>query len=237
MNNTEELVLAHRILANEGVLDAFGHASIRHPDNPEHFVIPRSLGPELVTQDDLQTFTVATNERVAGNPAAPYAERAIHAAIYAARPDVLAVCHNHSPSIIPFGVTGVPLRPIFHMAGLLGTQVPVWDPADEFGDTDLLVRSLDQGRSLARTLGARRVVLMRGHGAAVAGASLREVVMACVYMEHNARLQLQALSLGQPIRYLSDGEIEATWGWQLSDFALARAWGSWAQRAQRGTRA
>ena len=237
MSPLQDLVLANRILANEGVLDAFGHASLRHPDNPEHFVIPRSLGPELVTQDDLQTFTVATNERVAGHPAAPYAERAIHAAIYAARPDVLAVCHNHSPSVIPFGVTGVPLRPLFHMAGLLGTQVPVWDPADEFGDTDLLVRSLDQGRSLARALGARRVVLMRGHGAAVAGGGLREVVMACVYMEHNARLQLQALSLGQPVRYLSDAEIEATWRWQLSDFALDRAWGTWAHRVARGAQA
>jgi HCOMODA/2-hydroxy-3-carboxy-muconic semialdehyde decarboxylase len=237
MNNTEELVLAHHVLANEGVLDAFGHVSLRCPDDPEQFVIPRSLGPELVGEDDLQTFSVATNEQVAGHPAAPYAERAIHAAIYAARPDVLAVCHNHSPSVIPFGVTGVRLRPIFHMAGLLGPEVPVWEPADEFGDTDLLVRSLDQGRSLARVLGARRVVLMRGHGAAVAGASLREVVMACVYMEHNARLQLQALSLGQPVRYLSDGEIAATWGWLPSEFALDRAWGTWAHRVRRRAQA
>src|SRR5262249_60035326 len=119
---------------------------------------------------------------------------------------VKAICHNHAPSVIPFSVTAVPLRPIFHMGALLGGAVPKWDIADEFGDTDMLVRTVEQGRSLARALGPRRVVLMRGHGSAVAGGHLREIVMACVYMEQNARLQAQALALGD-VPYLDGGEI------------------------------
>jgi HCOMODA/2-hydroxy-3-carboxy-muconic semialdehyde decarboxylase len=223
-----ELVLANRILAQHGVVDAFGHVSVRDPTEPGHYLISRSLGPERVTEADLQRFTL-DGQQVGGHPAAPYAERAIHGAIYAARPDVLAVCHNHSPSVIPFGVTGVPLRPVFHMAGLLGTSVPVWDAQDEFGDTDMLVRSLEQGASLARTLGARRVALMRGHGSVVAGAALREVVITAVYMEVNARLQMQALGLGE-VRYLTDGEIERTAGWWSSPLAIERAWNTWAAR-------
>ena len=197
----EELVLANRILANEGVVDAFGHVSVRHPDEPSHYVIARSLGPELVTAADLQRFTLE-GEQIGGDTRRAYAERAIHGAIYEARPDVLAVCHNHAPSTIPFGVTGLPLRPIFHMASLLGSEIPVWDIADEFGETDMLVRAMDQGRSLARTLGRRRVAQMRGYGSVVAGRTLREVVTTCVYLEQNARLHIQSTALGQ-IRYLS----------------------------------
>ncbi len=222
------LALANRILAQHGVVDAFGHVSVRHPAEPGHYLISRSLGPERVTEADLQRFTL-DGQQVGGHPGPAYAERAIHGAIYAARPDVLAVCHNHSPSVIPFGVTGVALRPIYHMAGLLGTEVPVWDAQDEFGDTDMLVRTLEQGASLARTLGGRRVALMRGHGSVVASGDLREVVIAAVYMEANARLQLQALALG-PVRYLTDGEIERTGGWWSSALARERAWNTWAAR-------
>src|SRR5581483_6410560 len=202
-----ELVLANRILAQHGVVDAFGHVSVRDPTEPGHYLISRSLGPERVTEADLQRFTL-DGQQVGGHPAAPYAERAIHGAIYAARPDV---------------------RAVFHMAGLLGTSVPVWDAQDEFGDTDMLVRSLEQGASLARTLGARRVALMRGHGSVVAGAALREVVITAVYMEVNARLQMQALGLGE-VRYLTDGEIERTAGWWSSPLAIERAWNTWAAR-------
>jgi ribulose-5-phosphate 4-epimerase/fuculose-1-phosphate aldolase len=224
------LIFANRILAHEGVLDAFGHVSLRDPEDPTRFIIPRSVGPELVASDDLQTWTVATNQQVGGDPRAGYAERAIHAAVYAARPDVFAICHNHAPSVIPFGTTGLPLRPIFHMAGLLGTNVPLWDPQAEFGDTDLLVRTLVQGASLARTLGPERVALMRGHGALVAGATLKEVVLCSVYLEHNARLQWQALTLGHSITYLTDGEIAATLSWQLDPLIQDRAWDTWAAR-------
>ena len=226
----EELVVANRILANEGVVDAFGHVSVRHPEEPSHYVIARSLGPELVTAGDVQRFTLE-GEQVGGDTRPAYAERAIHGAIYEARPDAQAVCHNHAPSTIPFGVTGVPLRPIFHMASLLGSEIPVWDIADEFGETDMLVRTIDQGRSLARTLGRRRVALMRGHGSVVAGRTLREVVTTCVYPEQNARLQIQATALGQ-IRYLSDGEIQRTGEMLLGSLASDRAWDTWRRRVQ-----
>jgi ribulose-5-phosphate 4-epimerase/fuculose-1-phosphate aldolase len=223
-----ELVLANRILAQQGVVDAFGHVSIRHPEEAGHYLIARSLGPERVTEADLQRFTL-DGQQVGGHSGTAYAERAIHGAIYAARPEVLAVCHNHSPSVIPFGVTGVPLRPIYHMAGLLGSEVPVWDQRDDFGDTDMLVRTMDQGGSLARALGPRRVALMRGHGSVIAGAGVKEVVITAVYMEQNARLQMQAMALGE-VRYLSPAEVERTGDWWFSPLAVDRAWGTWAAR-------
>jgi len=227
-----DLVVANRILAQHGVLDTMGHVSIRHPEDPQHYLLGRAIGPERMTEGDLQRFTLE-GEQVAGNSQPAYAERAIHGAIYAARPDVLAICHNHSASIIPFGITGVPLRPIMHMAGLLGPDVPVWEPQTEFGDTDMLVRTLDQGQSLARTLGPRRVALMRGHGSVVAGDNLREVVLNSVFMEMNARLQFQAITLGSP-HYLSEGEIQGTQSWLLSDLAQSRTWDTWSERVAYG---
>jgi ribulose-5-phosphate 4-epimerase/fuculose-1-phosphate aldolase len=228
-----DLIIANRILAQHGVLDTMGHVSIRHPEEPHHYLIGRAIGPERMKEDDLQRFTLE-GEQVSGNSQPGYAERAIHGAIYAARPDVLAVCHNHSASIIPFGTTGVALRPIMHMAGLLGSDVPVWEPQTEFGDTDMLVRTLDQGQSLARALGPRRVALMRGHGSVVAGDTLREVVLNSVFMEQNARLQFQSMVMGTP-QYLSEGEIKGTQSWLLSDLAQSRTWDTWAGRvAYRG---
>jgi HCOMODA/2-hydroxy-3-carboxy-muconic semialdehyde decarboxylase len=223
-----EVVVANRILAREGVLDAFGHVSVRHPEASGEYVISRSLSPELVTEADLQRFTLEGRE-VNGDARPAYAERAIHAAIYAARPDVTAVCHNHSPSVIPFGVSGVPLRPIFHMGSLIGSEVPLWDIADEFGDTDMLVKTPEQGRSLARALGSHGVALMRGHGSVVAGHSIQEVVFAAVYMELNARLQMQAASLG-PVRYLSEGEVRLARTMLLGPLATERAWTFWRRR-------
>src|SRR4051812_28549878 len=167
-----DLVLANRILAHEGVMDAFGHVSVRHPDDPGRFIISRSLGPELVTEADLQLFAL-NGEQVGGDPRSPYAERFIHGAVYGARPDVQAVCHNHAPSVIPFSVTGVPLRPIFHVAASIGPEIPVWDIAAQFGETDMLVRTVEQGRSLAEALGARRGALVRGDGSVVAGPDVR----------------------------------------------------------------
>jgi ribulose-5-phosphate 4-epimerase/fuculose-1-phosphate aldolase len=224
-----ELVIANRILANEGVVDAFGHVSIRHPDEPGHYLISRSLGPELVTEADLQRFTL-DGQQVAGSDLPPYAERAIHGAIYEARPDVTSVCHNHSPSVIPFGVTGVALRPIFHMAALLGSEIPVWEIADDFGETDMLVRTMEQGRSLARTLGPQRTALMRGHGSVVVGQSVRAVVTTCVYLEQNARLQLQAMTLGE-VRYLSPAEVQQTSEMLLGSLASDRSWHTLKARA------
>jgi ribulose-5-phosphate 4-epimerase/fuculose-1-phosphate aldolase len=226
-----ELVTANRILAREGVLDAFGHVSIRHPEQADHHLISRSLGPEFVTEADLQRFTL-TGEQVSGNIQPPYAERAIHGAIYEARPDVLAICHNHAPAVIPFGITDVPLRPVFHMAALLGAEVPKWDIADEFGETDLLVRTMEQGRSLARALGARPAALMRGHGSVVVSARLRDVVIASVYLEQNARLQMQALALGGgKVKYVSAREAELMTDMLVNGVANDRAWNAWVRRA------
>jgi ribulose-5-phosphate 4-epimerase/fuculose-1-phosphate aldolase len=223
-----DLVLANRILAHEGVLDAFGHVSVRHPDDPGRFIIARSLGPELVTEADLQLFTL-DGQQVGGDERAPYSERFIHGAVYEARPDVLAVCHNHAPSVIPFSVTGVPLRPVFHVAASIGAEIPVWDIATEFGETDMLVRNVEQGRSLARALGARRAALMRGHGSVVTGPDVRALTSTCVYLEVNARLLLQALALGE-VRYLSAGEVEQAGVSSGMSLGTVRAWGTWCRR-------
>jgi len=228
----QDLVVANRILAHEGVLDGFGHVSVRHPENPDHYLLSCSRAPELVRREDIVEYTLE-GEPLNQNGRALYAERAIHGAVYAARPDVMAVCHNHSPSLIPFGITRTPLRPVLHMGALIGADVPVWDIRDDFGDTNLLVVTWPQGQSLARALGLRRVALMRGHGSVVAADNIREVVMASVYLEVNAKLQLQAQGLGAEITFLTPGEIE-----QCSEMlvkpkypSLDRAWEYWRARA------
>jgi HCOMODA/2-hydroxy-3-carboxy-muconic semialdehyde decarboxylase len=224
--------MANRILAREGVLDGFGHVSIRHPENAEHYLMSCSRGPELVRLEDIIEFTLE-GEPLNQTGRALYAERAMHGAIYAARPDVQAVCHNHSPSTIPFGVTGVPLRPIMHITATMGPDVPVWDIRDEFGETNLLVRTWPQGQSLAKALGSRRVALMRGHGSVVAGPSLREVVMTSVYLEVGARLQLQAHSLSPDYVSLTPREVELCTEMALAPAypSLDRAWEYWCSRA------
>jgi ribulose-5-phosphate 4-epimerase/fuculose-1-phosphate aldolase len=223
-----DLVLSNRILAHEGVVDAFGHVSVRHPENPGQFIIARAIGPELVTEDDLQLFTL-DGEHVGGNPERPYAERVIHGAVYEARPDVQAICHNHAPSVIPFSVTGVPLRPISHVAASIGAEIPVWDMADGFGETDMLVRTMAQARSLAQTLGGRAVALMRGHGSVVAGPSVRAVTSSSVYLERNAQVLLQALALGT-VHYLSAGEVRLAGETAYASLALDRTWTTWVRR-------
>ena len=211
MDNTIEilryLVTANRILAHEGVVDAYGHISARHPDRADRFLLSRSRSPELVTLSDILEFDLG-GEPVAEDGPAIYAERFIHAAIYAARPDVQSVVHNHSHEVIPFGVTGTKLRPIVHVAARMGAEVPVWDIRDGFGDTNLLVVNIDQGRDLAERLGDNRVVLMRGHGCAVAADSIHNAVSTSIYTQVNARLQMQAMQMGE-VTYLSQGEIEA----------------------------
>jgi ribulose-5-phosphate 4-epimerase/fuculose-1-phosphate aldolase len=223
-----DLVIANRILAQQGVLDAFGHVSVRHPEQPDQYVISRSLSPAYVTEADLQCYLIS-GQQVSGDERPGYSERAIHAAVYEARPDVLAVCHNHSPSVIPFGVTGVPLRPLIHAGALIGADIPTWDIADEWGDTDLLVRTLEQGRSLARTLGPRTTALMRGHGSVVVGPNLRVITGACIYLERNALLQMQAMAMGT-VRYLTPGEVEAASNMLQEPVVSNRTWHAWSER-------
>ena len=208
MELRQQLVLANRILAAEGILDAFGHVSVRDAARPDRFLLAWARAPELVEDADLLEFQfdgtlVQPTDRV------PYLERFIHAAIYEQRPDVMAVCHNHTPSILPFSISRTTrLEPVIHSAAVLGGPAPVWDIADEFGPaTNMLVVNMDQGRSLARTLGDGSIALMRGHGSVVAGPSVPAVVSACVSMDKNARVQLQALQLGEYVP-LAPGEIK-----------------------------
>ena len=226
----EELVTANRILAREGVVDAFGHVSVRHPGDPGCYVLSRARAPECIETGDLMTFTIA-GEPLDGGGRKPYAERHIHGAIYERRADVMAVIHHHSPAVIPFGVTEVPLRPIMHMCGSIGAPVPTWDSRTRFGDTNLLVTTMDMARDLAALLDRRPTALMRGHGAVVAGGSLREVVFNAIYLQLNAELQMRAQALG-PINFLSDGEITAINSTRAS-FTYERAWEYWCGRAGR----
>jgi ribulose-5-phosphate 4-epimerase/fuculose-1-phosphate aldolase len=221
-----DLVIANRILAAHSVLDAFGHVSIRHPEDPGRYVLARSKGPAGVTRADLIDFTL-DSEPLNANGRAMYAERHIHGKIYTARPDVQAVCHNHSAATIPFGVTNVPLRPIFHMGSVIGADVPTWDIAHEFGDTNLLVTTPEQGASLAKTLAGGRVVLMRGHGSAVAARTLREVVFTSVYLQKNAELVTSARGFGEAVHYLSPGEIERAATLLFEPLSQDRAWNAW----------
>ena len=224
-----DLVIANRILAFEGVVDAFGHVSIRHPANPERYIMSCSRSPELVALDDLMEYTID------GGPLDQrdrpmYAERHIHGAIFEARPDVNAVVHNHSSDIIPFGVTGVALRPLIHMASTFGTTVPVWDIRDNFGDTNLLVTDMETGRDLAGFLGDGRVALMRGHGCVVGCASVKEAVHLSIYLQLNARIQLQSMQLGDPV-YLSPGEIALGDETFFGELSVTRSWAYWRHRA------
>jgi len=228
----QDLIIANRILAKEEVVDAYGHVSIRHPDNPKHFFLARSLAPDLVERDDIVEHGL-DGQPVRDETRALYLERFIHAAIYEARPDVQAVVHAHAEDVLPFGIAqATPLRPVIHSGSFIGAHVPVWDIADKFGDTDLLVRNIDHGRDLARSLAGNNVALMRGHGFASAGRSLIEVVRISVYLPRNARALQRATQLGGEIKSLSKGEIAArAAGYSPYSSETWRAWQYWATKA------
>jgi len=228
----QDLVIANRILAREDVVDAYGHVSVRNPDNPKHFFISRSLSPDLVEREDIVELG-PDGQPVRDEKRALYLERFIHAAIFEARPDIQAVVHAHAEDILPFGIAqATPLRPVIHSGSFIGSEVPVWDIADKFGDTNLLVTNIDQGRDLAKCLGANNVALMRGHGFASAGRSLIEVVRMSVYLPRNARALFRAKHLGGDIKYLSQGEIDArNRGYSPYSTETWRAWEYWANKA------
>ena len=225
-----DVALANRILAREGVVDAYGHVSLRHPDRPDRFLLSCSRSPELVVPADLMEFRLDGEAADPAEQRKPYLERYIHAAIYEARPEVNSVVHNHSSAVLPFSVTGTPLRPLIHTAGLIGATIPTWDIRDRFGDTNMLVANLEQGRDLARALGPHSVVLMRGHGCSVAADSLQEAVIAAVYAQLNATLQMSAAQLGE-VKFLSDGEIRETGALIKVPNVRARVWEYLASRA------
>jgi HCOMODA/2-hydroxy-3-carboxy-muconic semialdehyde decarboxylase len=223
------LVAANRILAHEEVVDAFGHVSLRDPDNPKRYVMARSRSPELVEFADLIRFEQDGRSLDPGNRT-PYGERMIHGAVYEARSDVNAVVHNHAYALLPFSVTGRTLEPLIHVASVIGSRIPLWDIANQFHETDMLVRTMEQGRDLAATLGRNTCALMRGHGAVVAASTLKEAVIAAIYLKVNAEVQLQAMAIGTP-RRLSDAEVERSRETQFSPLALDRAWEYFCARA------
>lgn len=222
----EDLVAANHILANEGVVDGYGHVSVRHPANPERFLISRSIAPELVKPDDILEIDLDGNAvDLLGRKL--YLERFIHGEIYRARPDVNSIVHHHSAAVLPFANTKVPMQPMYHMAAFVGQGVPVFEIRDVGGDTDMLISSPKLGQALAATLGKKPAALMRGHGAVVVGSSISEAVARSVYLQMNARLQAQAIALSPDVTYLNAGEVEKlgapTW--------YDRAWELWKRKA------
>src|ERR1700681_4348708 len=227
----QELAIANRVLANEGVLDAFGHISVRHPGKPDRFFTPRSGAAELMQPSDILELTL-DSKPVAPTSARLFSELVIHGCIYQARPDVLSVCHHHAVSVLPYCITGVELVPVMHLGASLGGKVPFWDSRDEFGDTPLVVTKPEEGRSLARARGEHWMVLLRRHGATLAGRSLRECVFRSIYTCRNAELQTVAMGMGT-ISTLSAGEAEMCSQHSLTPRTLSRVWEYWTHRLQK----
>ena len=226
MNPLEDLVAAYRILAEHGVIDAYGHVSIRSPENPKRYFIARSLAPEIVQVEDIMEYDLDSNP-LDERGRESVRERFIHGEIYKARPEVVAVVHNHSPSVIPFSVTGVPMKPIYHMASFIGDGVPNFEIRKVAKSTDLLVKTPKLGAALARTLGKSSAALMRGHGSVTVGENIARAVGRSIYLEQSARLQMQAMMLSKKVTYLDAGEVKASA--PVQDYK--RAWPMWREKA------
>jgi HCOMODA/2-hydroxy-3-carboxy-muconic semialdehyde decarboxylase len=224
-----ELALANRILGNEGVIDAFGHASMRHPDNPARYFLARSRSPLWVEPDDILEFDL-DSEPVHPLTVEPYGERVIHGEIFKARPDVNCVVHCHSAALMPFCMTGAELMPLSHLGAVMGETVPYWDQRDDFGDTNLLVIKPEEGASLARALGPNWVVLMKRHGATIVGTSLRQAVFRAICTCLNADYQLRAMTFGQKLDRCTAAETRDAGEFNLRDKPLTRAWEYWTLR-------
>ena len=224
----DDLVVANHILYAEGVVDGFGHISARHPGRPDRFLLARSMAPALVTAADIMEFDLDGNA-AGGDARRPYLERFIHGAIYKARADIHAVVHSHSPSVIPFGVTGSSLRPLYHMSGFLGGGTPIFEIRDAGGMTDMLIRDNALGDALGRTLGPSAVALMRGHGSVAVGVSIKQVVYRAIYTEMNARLQMEAARLGA-IEFLAPEEARLAAA--MNDTVLERPWELWKRKVE-----
>ena len=225
-----DLVIANRILFDQSVVDAFGHVSVRHDKRPDRFLLARSMAPALVGASDIVEFDLDGNPlNAAGRPV--YLERFIHGEIYRVRADVIAIVHSHSHAVIPFGVVAAErLRAIFHMSGFIGTETPIFEIRDHAGDgSDLLVRNNILGAALAGTLGQRPVVLMRGHGVTVTAPNLYEAVFRAVYVDVNAKLQLEAIGLGA-VNYLTESEGRAAAAANAPQ--VGRAWELWKMRVE-----
>jgi ribulose-5-phosphate 4-epimerase/fuculose-1-phosphate aldolase len=225
-----ELIVSTRILANQQVLDAFGHVSVRHPGNPRHYFISRHQAPELAEVSDLVELDL-DSEPVRPTEFRLYSERVIHGEIYKARPEVNAVCHHHAHSVLPYCISGRELVPVFHLPAVIG-HVPFWDQRDEFGDTNMLVVKPEEGASLARALGPHWMVLMRRHGATVAGTSLRELTFRTVFGCENAALQSAAMAHGH-VDSLSPGEMALSAAHSVRPPSTNRAWNYWVRHVEK----
>ena len=235
-NLIDDLVAANRILAEHGVIDAYGHVSIRSPEDPKRFFLARAIAPETVQAADLLEYGLDGEPLDAARKRDSVSERYIHSEIYRARPDVMSVVHNHSPSVIPFSVTGVKLRALFHMASFIGAGLPNFEIRKVKKGSDLLVRDAKLGKALAKALGKSPATLMRGHGSAVTGENLQRAVGRSIYLEMSARMQMQALLLSSKITYLDAAEVKASA--PVQDYK--RAWPLWREKAlakARGERA
>src|SRR5436190_7617536 len=222
----EDLVAAYRTLAEHGVIDAYGHVSMRSPSNPKRYFIARSLAPEKVQVEDIMEYDLDSVPLDAKGRDS-VSERFIHGEIYKARPEVMSVVHNHSPSVIPFSVTGVPMKALWHMASFIGEGLPNFEIRDVRKGTDLLVRDAQLGAALAGVLGKSAAALMRGHGSVTVGENLARAVGRSVYLELSARMQMQALALSQKVNYLDEAEVHASTPHQ--DYK--RAWPMWREKA------
>lgn len=225
----EDLAAANRILAKYGVIDGYGHVSARSDRDPQHYLLSRAIAPETVTVDDIMEYDVDSNP-IDARGRESVRERFIHGEIYKARPEVMAVIHNHSPSVIPFGVANVALRPIFHMAAFIGEGVPNFEIRDAEKGTDLLVKTPYLGQALARTLGGKSAALMRGHGSVVVGENLPRTVGRGVYLEISARMQIQAMAIAGPggaLMCMDDSEVQAS----VPPQNYMRSWRMWRAHA------
>jgi ribulose-5-phosphate 4-epimerase/fuculose-1-phosphate aldolase len=233
----DDLVAANRILYRQGVVDGFGHVSVRHPARPDRFLLSAAKAPGRVTAEDIMEFDL-DGKPIDGRERPIYSERFIHSEVYKARSDVNAVIHSHSPTVIPFSVTQVPLRPVHNTASFLAPEVPVFEMRKAAGMTNNLVTDSARGKALVEALGDRPVALLRGHGNVVVGPDLRRTVSRAIYTEVNARMLLQAVMLGGPITFIDPEEnklIESGRGTQISGHNVDRTWQMWLEEASRGT--
>jgi HCOMODA/2-hydroxy-3-carboxy-muconic semialdehyde decarboxylase len=223
----DDLVAANRILAAHGVIDAYGHVSIRSPEDPKRFLLARAIAPETVGRDDILEYALDGEPLDAARRGESVSERYIHSEVYRARPDVMSVVHNHSPSIIPFSVAGVKLRALWHMASFIGEGLPNFEIRKHKKGSDLLVRTPELGKALAKTLAKSAAALMRGHGSVVTGEDLPRAVGRSIYLEQSARMQMQAMLLSKNITYFDAGEVKASA--PVQDYK--RAWPLWREKA------
>jgi ribulose-5-phosphate 4-epimerase/fuculose-1-phosphate aldolase len=225
-----ELVTANRVVAHLKLVDSFGHVTVRHPENPQRFLMSRARAPRMVTKEDVLEFDL-DNTPIDLRGLKPYSERFIHGCIYKARPDVMAICHNHAYELLPLAVTKTVMRPALHTAAVIGHEVPVWDIHDYFGDTNMLVTSNEMGVSLANAVGAGKAALMRGHGSVVVGATVQDAVFTAFYLRLNAQVIIKAMCMREPITYLSLGEVDRSGELHTHPAAQGRAWEDWCAQA------